>query len=250
MSDSAALDNRWSEDNSAAFLELAEIFVPGRIEQTETLLGLIPATQDETFTIVELASGEGMLAEAIMEHFPRCHYIALDGSILMRERTWQRLDRFKDRLEVRDFSIASPEWRSSLPQSLRCVLSSLCVHHLSAAEKRQLFKDMKVRLEPGGALLLADILEPDNQQVAKLFAQQYDDIVREQSLASKGDLSSYEQFHRLQWNYFTFDYGTGQTFDQPSTLQEQLRWLLEVGFKLVDCFWMRAGHAVYGGFKA
>ena len=53
------------------FIDLAEIFVPGRAEQVSALLDLIPARADERFTIVELASGEGILAQAILERFSR-----------------------------------------------------------------------------------------------------------------------------------------------------------------------------------
>ena len=35
--------------------------------------------------------------------------------------------------------------------------------------------------------------------------------------------------------------------DIPNDIQ--LRWLEEAGFSSVDCFWMRAGHAVYGGYR-
>ena len=35
----------------------------------------------------------------------------------------------------------------------------------------------------------------------------------------------------------------------PSPLFDQLAWLSEAGFEPVDCFWLLAGHAVYGGYK-
>lgn len=240
---------QWEESDSQHFLETNEIFVPGRTEQMSTLLGLIPARQDEDFSLVELAAGGGELAEAILEHFPNCRYLALDGSTVMLEQLSQRLARFGDRVEVNWFDIVAPDWRTQLPSDLRCVLSSLCVHHLSGEGKQQLFKDMATILEPGGALLLADIIEPANRQIADLFAWQYDEIVREQSLAIGGDLSGYERFKELKWNYFLYDYGTLDTIDHPSLLSDQLRWLSEAGFSIVDCYWMRAGHAVYGGYK-
>ena len=108
---------------------------------------------------------------------------------------------------------------------------------------------MAVQLEAGGALLLADIVKPATQQIADLFAQQYDEIVWMQSLAVRGDLSGYEQFRQMRWNYFAYDYGSLESYDQPSRLSDQLRWLWEAGFTQVDCFWMRAGHAVYGGYR-
>lgn len=248
MTESTNPANQWSESDSASFINLAEIFVPGRAEQIAALLHLIPAETKEAFTIAELASGEGRLAEAILEKFPACHYIAFDGSELMRDRMAQKLARFSARLEIRPFEIGEQAWRNTLPVPLRCILSSLCVHHLSAQGKQELFEDMATHLEPGGALLLADIIEPATPRVAQLFARQYDEIVRQQSLALRGNLSGYEQFQAMKWNYFTHDYGT-QTYDQPSLLSDQLRWLAAAGFTHTDCYWLRAGHAVYGGYR-
>jgi tRNA (cmo5U34)-methyltransferase len=245
-------NDQWSESTSQQFLAENDIFVPGRTEQTTTLLGLIPARQEEAFTLVELAAGGGELAETILTHFPHCHYLALDGSSVMLAQLQKRLARFNNRVEIRQFDIAALDWRTQLPTPLRCVLSSLCVHHLFGTQKRQLFHDMRKSLAPGGALLLADIIEPANQQIAQLFARQYDEIVRQQSLAIRGDLSGFQRFQELQWNYFLYDYGSPMTpdaIDHPSPLNEQLHWLSEVGFSTVDCYWMRAGHAVYGGYK-
>ena len=241
--------NQWNEGDSTTFLDLGEILVPKRAEQTKTLLQLIPARVDEVFTIVELAAGGGSLAQAILERFPACHYIALDGSSTMREQMAQKLAEYKDRLTILPFLLEEQAWRTTLPSPLRCVLSSLCVHHLSDEEKRTLFSDMFSRLEPDGALLLADIIKPATPRIATLFAQQYDDIVRSQSITAYGNLSGYEQFQQLEWNYFTYDYNDPASYDKPSFLGDQLRWLHEVGFKHVDCFWLQAGHAVYGGYK-
>ena len=243
--------DQWDEDSSQSFLAVSDIFVPGRAEQTNTLLDLIPAQQDEVFTIAELAAGGGELAETILDRFPNCHYIALDGSDMMLAQLHERLARFAERIEIRSFDIAAQDWRTRLPTPLRCVLSSLCVHHLFGTQKRQLFHDMRKSLEPGGALLIADIIKPANERIAQLFARQYDEIVREQSLAIRGDLSGWQHFNELEWNYFLHDYylPDAATIDHPSLLNDQLRWLSEVGFSMVDCYWMRAGHAIFGGYK-
>ena len=243
------MSNQWSEGDSEIFIDLAEIFVPGRAEQMNALLDLIPARVDEQCTIVELASGEGVLAQAILERFHACHYVALDGSEVMRQHMSERLIQFSDRLEIRPFELAEREWRTALPGPLRCVVSSLSIHHLFDEEKQQLFQELAGRLESNGALLVADIIEPATRQIADLFAQQYDEIVRKQSMIIRGDLSGFEQFQQLKWNYFLHDYLAEETNDHPSCLSDQLLWLREAGFSVVDCFWMQAGHAVYGGYK-
>ncbi len=243
--------NQWQEEDSTTFIDAAEVFVPGRSEQIAALVGLVPADADETFTIVELAAGDGTLAQTMLEIFPRCRYVALDGSEVMRDKLRERLAGFGERVTVAPFDLASQDWRDALPTPLRLVVSSLCVHHLTGAEKQTLFADMRAHMEPGGALLLADVIEPASRQVADLFARQYDDVVRLQSLQRYGDLSGYQEFQRLHWNYFTYDYGlpTEETIDHPSGLREQLAWMRDVGLTDVDCFWMQAGHAVYGGWK-
>lgn len=249
MSTTPTSPNQWSETASQLFLDVAEIFVPARAEQISTLLQLIPAKAEEACTIVELGAGDGTLAEAILEAFPHCHYLALDGSEAMRTRIQHRLARFGERLEIRPFVLEEADWRGELPEQVRCVLSSLCVHHLNASGKRRLFHDMFRHLEPGGALLLADIVQPASAQIASFFSQQYDKIVREQSLELRGDLSGYDEFQQQEWNFFRYDYGKPDLYDQPSPLSDQLRWLQEVLFSVVDCYWMRAGHAIYGGYK-
>src|SRR5260370_36178876 len=94
------------------------------------LRDLIPARVDEQCTILELASGEGALAQAILERFHACHYIAFDGSAVMRQHMSERLTRFSDSLEIRPFELVEREWRTTLPGPLRCVISSLSIHHL------------------------------------------------------------------------------------------------------------------------
>jgi len=240
--------NAWDEESSETFLDLGEIFVPKRAEQTQALLELIPARTDEVFTIVELAAGGGVLAQAILERFPACHYVALDGSATMREQMAQKLVAYKDRLTILPFLLEEQAWRNALVVPLRCVVSSLCVHHLDDEQKRMLFRDMFAHIEPDGALLLADVIRPATARIAALFAQQYDEVVQAQCMAIRGDLSGYEQFQELEWNYFLYDYNDPTSYDKPSLLSDQLRWLHEVGYTHVDCFWMHAGHAVYGGY--
>ena len=203
MSEYTPAFDQWDESSSQSFLAVSDIFVPGRVEQTNTLLDLIPGRQDEVFTIAELAAGGGELAETILDRFPNCHYLALDGSDVMLTHLHKRLAGFGERIEIRQFDIAAQDWRTQLPTPLRCVLSSLCVHHLFGTEKRQLFHDIRKSLEPGGALLLADIIKPANERIAQLFAHQYDEIVREQSLAIRGDLSGYQRFNELSGTIFS-----------------------------------------------
>lgn len=239
--------NQWQEDDSALYQALAPVAVPDRAEQMATLLMLIPFAPDEAFTAVELGSGEGRLSEAMLRAFPRARTVALDGSEQMREASQKRLVVFGDRFEVRPFDILKTDWLDSL--DVQVAVSSLCVHHLDGLGKQGLFAALAEKMEPRGALLIADLVEPQRAEARELFAQTWDARTRDQALEQTGNEELFELFEHAHWNYYRYDYGKPDAYDTPSPLFAQLVWLKEVGFNGVDCFWMRAAHAVYGGYK-
>jgi len=237
----------WSEDNSTLFLSMDDVVVPMREQQIATLCALIPAQHDEAFTVVELGAGGGLLARAVLDTYPNCHYHALDGSEVMRASLRERLAPYGDRVTIGAFELADTAWREALPSPLRCVLSSLVVHHLTHEGKQQMFRDVAQRLEPGGALLLADLVEPASDRVRLLFAEQWNDAAKARSQALAGDLSLYQAFHDAEWNYYELT--EEDPIDHPSPLSDQLQWLRAAGFSAADCFWMLAGHTIYGGYR-
>ncbi len=237
----------WTEADSQTFLDIADVAVPGRREQLQTLLSLVPAGEDAAFAAVEVCCGEGLLSEGLLRRFGRCRLLALDGSATMLETARRRLRPFGRRVDVRLFDLDRPEWLGALPNPLRCVLSSLALHHIHGDAKRALFRQLAEKMEPGGALLIADIVEPASDVARRSFAAAWDEIARQQSLTLTGSLQTYERAIAEGWNaHAEAEPVAGET---PSRLFEQLAWLDEAGFSAVDCFWMRAGLAVYGGYR-
>lgn len=234
----------WTEDDSKRYRELATVAVPARQEQLATLLTLLPFGQEEMFQVVELGSGEGFLSEAVLECFPSASVLALDGSADMRAQATKRLRRFGSRVKIAAFELAGSNWWAQL-QGCDCLLSSLCLHHLSGEDKRRVFTAMSQRLSPRGALLVADLIEPQRLEARDLFAATWDRMAQAQALASSGSTWLFETFVQERWNHYCFP----DPADQPSPLFEQLMWLREAGFAVVDCFWLQAGHAIYGGYK-
>lgn len=245
MSEHPPVEAVWQEENSADFIDHGRVLTPGRDEIGRTLLDLVPAEPDEAFLAVEIGSGQGWLSETLLRRFPRARVIALDGSEAMRREAGRLLAPFGNRVELRPFRLEDPAWPDRLGTDVRCFLSSLVVHHLDGPAKRALFAHLFARLEPGGALLLADIVAPTSARAGRHMARAWEDEVRRQSLAFDGDLRAYDFFVESRWNIFDHP----DPIDQPSPLPDQLRWLTEAGFTGVDVFWTRAGHAVYGGYK-
>jgi tRNA (cmo5U34)-methyltransferase len=233
----------WSERDSQTYRELAEVAVPLRPEMTASLVAAVPFSAGEPLKILELGSGDGRLAEALLTVFPQATLTALDGSESMRADASNRLALFGERARVAAFDVAALDWWDRM-FGVDLIVSSLCLHHLNDAKKQYLYKAAAERLSARGALLIADIIDPQHPASRRLAADQWDAHAKRQAEAL-GSPALYQRFLDERWNHFRFP----DEMDQPSALFHHLIWLRHAGFAAVDCCWLNAGHAVFGGFK-
>ena len=234
----------WTEADSETFILMGMVAVPSREEQMASVATLLPFDQDAEFRVVELSSGQGLLAYTLLDCFPSARLLALDLSVVMLAKASELLVPFLNRCELEEFDLMGADWLERLNDA-GAVVSSLTIHHLAGAGKQRLFENVFDRLAAGGAFIIADLIHPQRPEANELFAGAWDFAASEQSLIEAGNDEPYELFLREEWNHYRFPDDT----DTPSPLFDQLRWLSEAGFVGVDCFWMRAGHAVYGGYK-
>jgi tRNA (cmo5U34)-methyltransferase len=220
------------------------VAVPSREEQMATVATLLPFDREAEFQVVELSSGQGLLAYTLLDCFPNARLLALDLSVVMLAKASELLVPFLNRCELEEFDLMSADWLGRI-DGADSVVSSLTIHHLSGEGKQQLFQNVFERLAPGGAFIIADLVHPQRPEANELFAGAWDYAAAEQSFIEAGTEEPYELFLNQEWNHYRFPDNT----DTPSPLFDQLQWLSAAGFVGVDCFWMRAGHAVYGGYK-
>jgi SAM-dependent methyltransferase len=253
MSDNQSIINttpqqsQWREADSARFIDLGRVYTPRRDELAEAFCDLIPAGEDDAFAGVEIGTGEGWLTEAILRRYARATMIGLDGSETMLHATEQRLAPFPGRFELRPFRLEDGTWIAALPDGLRCVVSSLVIHHLDGPGKAALFRALPDKLEPGGALLICDVVEAANEWGRRHLARAWNADVARQSREFGGDDAAFRQFVADEWNFYEFPVAEDD-IDHPSTTVDQLRWLENAGFTGVDVFWARAGHVLFGGY--
>ena len=117
--------------------------------------------------VVDLGSGTGALAEAILEHesVGRVELLDIDPEMLAQART--RVARFDDRARctLRSFDDPLPECDA--------FSASLSLHHIPTIQaKRELFARAFAALRPGGVLVNADATMPSNEaDRAPLYAR-------------------------------------------------------------------------------
>ncbi len=238
---------QWEEANSQDFIDYGKYFVPDREVQINCICEVIPPPSKPAY-ILDLCCGEGLLTRALLDKFPECQVYGLDGSPKMIAHVEKSLAAYGARFKAKQFDLAANDWRD-FPFTVHAVVSSLAIHHLDGTEKQILFKDIASILAPGGSFVIADLIEPMNPFGRKLAANAWNEAVRQRSLELDSHLKGYDYFRELGWNHYAESEPEPDSIDKPSSLFDQLKWLDEVGFTDVDVFWMKAGHAIFGGRK-
>jgi tRNA (cmo5U34)-methyltransferase len=219
--------------------------VPERELQIEAFCDLIPA-QHGSFSILELCCGEGLLAGALLERFPSSTVYGFDGSPAMLEHARRSLAGYGERFQTQLFDLADRSWRAP-GWPVHAVVSSLTIHHLDGRQKQELFEDIYRLLAESGVFAIADVIEPASRAGAEHAARAWDAAVRQRARERDGNTKAFDSFEHEKWNMYR--YPDPDDIDKPSRLLDQLKWLEQAGFANVDVYWMKAGHALFGGQK-
>src|SRR5262249_35049148 len=114
------------------------------------------------------------------------------------------------------------------------VISALAIHHLSNEEKRALYARIISLLVPGGVFINAEQIAGRSQRLQQLYENVHLDGARERG-SSETEIQGAIQ---------------RMSCDQCATVTEQIRWLEQLGFEDVDCFYRSFRFAVFGGWRA
>ena len=166
----------------AAYLELMLADIPAYVELQERVAA---ATEDlDVHAALELGIGTGETARRVLALHPQAKWTAIDANEAMLNRAREVLP---------DADLRRARLEDPLPEGLfDLVVSSLVVHHLDGARKRDLFHRVHDVLRPGGAFVLGDVVVPKDPDDAQT---------------------------EIDW-----------VVDLPDRLDDQLEWLRDAGF--------------------
>jgi tRNA (cmo5U34)-methyltransferase len=187
---------------------------------------LLPFTAADDIRILDLGAGTGLLAARLIDAFPNAQITLLDASAPMLEQAAERFGG-DDRFVYRQADYA----RAPLPGAFHAIVSALSIHHLSAYDKRALFRRVRVALEAGGVFVNADQVLGPTPELEQRYQQDWIAEARALGVSAADLAAALER----------------QQADQPSTLGEQLAWLEEAGLRNVDCWYKRQRFAVMAG---
>jgi len=198
-------------------------YIPQYEQMIATVVGLVRGE------VVDLGSGTGALAAAILDAHPAARVKLVDIDPAMLEAAAQRVAPFGDRAELVRASFDAP-----LP-ACDAVVASLALHHIPELDRKQaLYASVREALRPGGVFLIADatVHEHGNEHDAI-----YD--IWSAWMAGRGIAQPEADELFAKW--------AGE--DRYYPLATELRLLADAGFARPDCFWKYGPMTVYGGYR-
>ena len=189
-----------SAEHAAAYLERADR-VPHRSAGETTLVDEIPAI---VHRVLDLGSGDGRLLDLVLRARPDARGVALDFSPPLLEQLNIRFAS-SPRVEIANHDLERP-----LPDlgTFDAVVSSFAIHHLPHERKRQLYEEIWTVLESGGVFC-------NLEHVASVSPGAHERLLGAMGITAADEDPS----------------------NKLLDMETQLRWLREIGFADVDCYW-------------
>lgn len=183
--------------------------------------------------ILDLGAGTGLLTSYLHDRYPNGHFTLLDLSEEMLEVARSRMNNDSLNNDSNFSYIVGDYLKHDFEGTFDIVISSLSIHHLEHHDKEFLYQKIYQHLNPGGVFINADQvlgLHPANEEEYQRNWMEKIDV---------GSLSESEKKIILD----------RMKLDNPASLQENLKWLEEIGFKDVDVYYKYYNFVVFYGKK-
>jgi len=207
---------RFFDTLTSDYTETIERCFPRYREMLWALLNYLP--QGRSFgSILELGCGTGNLSVLLHEAFPKARLRLIDVS-------GESLDVGRTRLKAGEIEFEQQDFRK-LTYSIGTfdlIVSSIAIHHLVSSEKQNLFRQCHGWLTSDGIFCFAD-------QCAGATVDLYDRHIHNWKEASFNAGSSHDEWN--MWMRHQAEH------DHHDTLGDQMEWLRQAGFAVVDCPW-------------
>ncbi len=181
-------------------------------------------------TVLDLGAGDGFFAEMILDAYPEACAILVDNSAEMHEAAAHRLKKHQGRYLIADLDLGMAGGLKKLVSGhlVNAVVSSFAIHHLTTAAKKNLYSEIAGVLPKGHAFVNVEHVSSRSSR----FEDLWEERVAKNMARSKGIAPESDEFKRLLSDFKQRDDKKDNILEP---LDDQLKWLEELGFSEVEC---------------
>jgi tRNA (cmo5U34)-methyltransferase len=229
---------RWNvADHAAGYDAAAHHIHPHYLAIQDAILDLLGRRDDEEFLWVDIGGGSGRLAERFLTRFRRARAVVVDQSEPFLALAERRMARFDGRGSI-VVARLQDRWAAKLPAAPQAIVSMSAIRHLDPPEKQAVYRQCYEALSPGGVLLNGDeIRDPDDRAY---FSAMQTWVAHMQRIVAEGLVNEKMKGMLEKWadrntNHFGEPRKSGD--DYHETLETQLGYFRDCGFRAVDAPW-------------
>lgn len=187
------------------------------------------ATVDTPYPkVLDLGAGTGLLTSYLYDRYPK-------GSFTLLDLSEEMLDIARVRFEnAPNFSYVAADYlKYDFEGFFDVVVSSLSIHHLEHQDKKFLYHKVHDHLNPDGIFINADQVLGPHPANEEEYQQNWMDKIEVGSLSESEKRIIYDRMK----------------LDNPAPLEDNLKWLDEIGYQDVDVYYKYYNFVVLYGKK-
>lgn len=231
------------EENVKYFLESERGAVPGSGLQLEIMASIIQQWCPTPSNLLDLGCGDGIIGRFMITCFPKISSVFLDFSDPMLDAARASLKHVPNTTILKaDFG--TDEWLEVLEphKPFEVIISGFAIHHQTNLRKKELYSEIYGLLSDGGVFLNLEHVKSSTPEVSTLFEEYYIERLHNFQLKSNPETGKEVVAQG-------FRNRPDKNEDQLAPVETQCKWLREIGFKDVDCFFKQFEIALFGGRK-
>lgn len=164
--------------------------------------------------LLDLGCGNGNVTTRLMQLFPDSHYTLLDASSEMLNLCSEHFKGFKVELiesYFKDYSFEN--------NCFDMIVAGFSLHHCDSQEKQMLFKRIYNSLKKGGIFSYSDLMISKNKPEHLYLLDEWKTFV----------YKSFPDGEKWEWIMDHYD-----EFDKPDDYNDQIDWLKNAGFRIIN----------------
>ncbi|MBT3319709.1 MAG: class I SAM-dependent methyltransferase [Clostridia bacterium] len=228
------------------YVENRRASFPYSIDQILVMLKLLHYNEKRISSFIDLGTGDGILAQLILQQYKEAYAYLLDFSQPMLDEAKKKMVKHKDNMQIINGDLSSPDWQKqifkTLDEKVDAVVSGYTIHHLTHERKFELYSEIYSRLSDNGMFINLEHVSSRSPWGEMLADEAFIDSGQayEAKLGGKRTREEIaEEFHNRP--------------DKKDNIllsgETQVDWLRIIGFKRVDIYFKSNDLAVFAGTK-